>query len=170
MAKKLVQISDITKFANALASSLRANLRWSKQLRKAVSISRATDSGGNLSITVSVGERDQDKDKSGMPLSGMARAYEYGSGLHATRAIARRYRIDPRLKPALAFSSTQGGQGLQGGIIVRPFVMHPGVNARPYMEKSRQAIQARATAELALDIKKNLIDAMNVTIREINSK
>lgn len=161
---KIVPISSVVKFADALARSLRANLKWSTQLRKAVTVSKAVDSGGTISITVAVGENK--KDKSGMPLSGMARAYEYGSGLHATRAIARKYKIRPRLKKALAFSSTQSG----GGLIVRPFVMHPGVNARPYMEKSRQAIQARATAELALDIRKNLVQAMNVTIREINQK
>jgi len=165
---KIVPISSVVKFADALARSLRANLKWSTQLRKAVTVSKAVDSGGTVSITVAVGEGK--KDKSGMPLSGMARAYEYGSGLHATRAIARRYRIDPRLKPTLAFSSTQGGKGHRGGIIVRPFVMHPGVNARPYMAKSVQAIRARATAELALDIRKNLVQAMNVTIREINQK
>ena len=164
--RKLVSVSSIAKFADSLARSLRANLQWSKQLRKAVRVSKVTDSGGMMTVTVSVGESATDK--SGMPLSGMARAYEYGSGLHATRGIRQKYRISPRLKKLLSFSSTLGKDS--GKMIAVPKVMHPGVNARPYLAKSKQAILKRSTAELALDIKTNLIGEMNLRIREINSK
>lgn len=173
MAKsvKLVKISDVSGFGNHLARAVRRNLAWSGQLSKSVVLSKAKEEGSVVSITVSVGEKK--KDKSGMPLSGMARAYEHGSGVHGGGG---KYVILPRKKKALWFYMDNPNANLplyeKGGQIgvVLPKVMHPGVEARPYMTPALQEIRGKATEELALAIKKNLIDAMNVTIREIRQK
>lgn len=164
MAKpiKIVTITDITKLANFLARSIRARLKWSKQLRNSVRIGKATDRNGVVSIPVQVGVG---KDKSGMPLSGMAKAYEYGSGIHGKSG--RKYEIVPRRKPFLVFSSTEGGLGLQGAMIRTKKVMHPGVNARPYMKPAMDEAMKRAIPELKRSIKKNLTDSLRLTLKQI---
>lgn len=171
---KLVKISDISRFGNHLARAVRRNLAWSGQLSKSVVLSKAKEEGTVVSITVSVGEKG--KDKSGMPLSGMARAYEYGSGVHSTKGGGGKYVILPRKKKALWFYMDNPNANIplyeQGGKIgvVLPKVMHPGVAARPYMLPALQSIRARATEELRLAITRNLKEAMNVTIKEIRQK
>ena len=160
---KIVTISSITKFGNSLARSIRSRLKWSKQLRNSVVLHPAKDSADGATIKISVGENKLDK--SGMPLSGMARAYEYGSGLHRTRGIKQRYIIQARKKRNLYFVSP----GYTTPFIGKQ-VLHPGVEARPYMVPAIQEIRGRATAELALDIKKNIINEMNVAIKEIRNK
>jgi len=158
---KLVKISDITKFGNSLAQSIRANLNWSKQLRKSVILEKAKDSNGQVSISISVGAKGADK--SGNPLTGMALAYEFGSGIHRTRGVPQRYSIRPRLKNNLYFISP----GYKTPFIGK-HVLHPGVAQREFINKSRQAIQARATDELRLAIRKNIIGELNLVIKEIN--
>ena len=70
---KPVKVSDFTKFADSLARSLRANLGWSKKLRRAVKLHRATESGGGISAYITIGENNDD-------LAGMARAYSIVTG------------------------------------------------------------------------------------------
>jgi hypothetical protein len=160
---KLVTIGDITKFGNSLAQSIRRNLQWSKQLRKSVTLNRATDTNGKVSITVSVG--DKGLDKSGIPLTGMAAAFEYGSGIHRTKGGAGKYKISARKAKYLFFQS----QGYTTPFIGKS-VMHPGVAQREYLHKSYESIRARATDELRQSVRRNIIDSLNVTIKEINRK
>jgi hypothetical protein len=83
----------------------------------------------------------------------MAGAFEYGSGIWAERGTRDRYPILPRNASFLAFEWEQAGAGslspshLQdigvnarggieltaGGKAILPGVMHPGVQARPYI-------------------------------------
>ncbi len=157
----LVKTSDMMKFANKFAQSIRGSLTWSRKLRGSVKLSAVKDEAGMLVAEITVGGNDKN-------LQGMARAFEFGSGVHAGKRV--RYKIEPKTKKALSFSSTIGGQGHFGGRIARAFVMHPGVNARPFMAKARKTAYKIAKAELTVDIRKNLVDAFNVTIREINNK
>lgn len=159
----IVKISDISKFGNSLARSIRSNLSWSKQLRGAVKLHVPKNNGGDVSITITVGEGKVDK--SGMPLVGMARAYEFGSGLHGKRA--RKYVIPPRLKKYLMFSSTEGGKGLHGGVIKVKKVMHPGVQPREYIQKSINSVRQRAVDDLKISIRKNVIKDLKLTLRKL---
>lgn len=171
---KLVTISNISQFGNHLARAVRRQLQWSNQLQKSVVLEKAKEGRDVVSITVSVGKKG--KDKSGMPLSGMARAYEYGSGIHSTRGSAGKYVITPRLKQALWFYMDNPNPNIplyekDGQIgVTLPRVMHPGVAARPFLRPAVQEVRARATKELALSIKKNLIQELNVQVRKINGK
>lgn len=157
---KLVIPSNLVKFGNSIARSIRTRLRWSKQLRKSVRVGRVMESSGEISITISVGEG---KDKSGNPLVGMARAYEFGSGIHGRKK--RKYKIVPKRAQFLMFSSTQGGLGLQGGVIKTKEVQHPGVDPRPYIRPALQA-KSKEFQDLKLDVRKNLISHMQVTIKK----
>ena len=93
------------------------------------------------------------KDKS----APMAGAFEYGSGIWAQRGTADRYKILPKDASKLAFEWEQGGAGslspshledigvgagggieLTAGKAILPGVMHPGVQARPYIRPTIQ--------------------------------
>ena len=159
----IVKISDITKFGDSLARSIRANLGWSKQLRGAVKLHTARTNSGDTSIVITVGEGKTDK--SGMPLVGMAKAFEFGSGIHGKRA--RKYLITPRLKQYLMFSSTEGGKGLGGGIIRVKQVWHPGVQPREYIQKSINSVKQKALEELKISIRKNVVEELQIKLKEL---
>lgn len=69
-----------------------------------------------------------------------AAAYEFGSGMYATRGKVGKYTIEPKEKQALAFHWKNEPPGaaskyhLSDGRIVLPSVQHPGVAAKPFME------------------------------------
>ena len=154
---KLVKISDITRFGNALASSLRSRYKWSRQLRKAVKLHKATDRGEVVSIQITVGEGMVDK--SGNPLAGMAKAYEYGG--------EGTYPIAPRLATFLSF---RGTNDFAGRWIRTPnSIDHPRMRKRGDIQAAIAATRARATAELKLAIRKNLINEIKVSIKKLQA-
>lgn len=166
----LVKISSFTKFADSLARSLRANLSWSKKLRNAVTLHKATEHNGEITAYVTVGEKDPN-------IAGMANAYEYGSGLHGKSR--RKYPILG--KPYLAFFGTNGygntygaynpitrkGVGSKNIVVVRQ-VMHPGVEARPYLGKSITSTLQKAAPELAVEIKRSLVDYLRISLKDLS--
>ena len=162
---KLVNISDFTKFADSLARSLRANLGWSKKLRRAVKLHRATESGGEVSAYVTIGEGNDG-------LAGMAKAYEYGSGLHATRGTRAKYQIRPKNKKALWFPYPQSkvwkGVTYYKGGITTGLVMHPGVEARPYLGKSITSTLQKASPELRVAIERNIIEYLRIELKDLS--
>jgi len=83
-----------------------------------------------------------------------AAAYEFGSGIHATRGTASKYEIRPRNASVLVFPwqpgfVPYGSRKFSGVILNNPdstegtyffhFVEHPGVEARPYAIPSYHA-------------------------------
>ena len=165
-------ISTVARFGDALARSLRANLQWSKQLRNSVRLEKVKTSGTITSVTVSVGAGE---DKSGNPLGGMARAYEFGSGLQGK--ARRKYLIEPKTKKALWFYMDNPHEEIviyekpNGDIgVTLPHVWHPGVKPRPYFSKSLATVIPRMTEELRVDIRKNIMEELNVAIRKVKDK
>ncbi len=162
---KIVKISEVTKFADSLAKSIRGNLQWSRKLRKAVKVHRVIGSGDELSVVITVGEGNKD-------LAGMARAFEYGSGLHARNGLARKYKISPVSKRALWFPYPQskvwkGVKYYKGGITTQ-MVMHPGVEARPFIGKSITSTLKKSSEELAVGIKRNLVDYLKLELKDLS--
>jgi hypothetical protein len=175
MAKTpIVKISNITKFMDSLARSLRSNFAWSSQIRKTIRNHPATDRSGNVSGFITIGENE--KDKSGNPLSGMIRAFEWGSGIHGTKRA--KYIISPKNKTRLAFLWPKAtppyirGRKLagtaSGGRLSFFYVEHPGVQKRGSIEKSVNATLSKAVPELKLAIRQNIVDIINITVNEIN--
>jgi hypothetical protein len=176
MAKEIVKISNITQFADSLAKSIRSRYGWSKQLRNSVRLGLAeSTSSGNVSIPIFVGVGN---DKSGNPLTGMAGAYEFGSGIHGSKHAT--YQIRPKNGKRLAFNWSKAsppykrGKKLAGvlpdGRLSFFYVDHPGVEAYPTIKPAVDATLKKATDELKQDIMLNIRDVMNLTIREINSR
>jgi hypothetical protein len=124
----------IVEAANLIARSARARVAWSTKIRNAISISEVVEWQSGLGIYVKV-------DLSQAP---EARAFEYGSGLRATRQTPSPRQegaggfiiIAPRNAQSLVFPGTHAWQGMtiqvppMGGGVVH----HPGVSSRPYIK------------------------------------
>ncbi len=176
--KKVVMITDVIQFTNTLAKSIRARYAsWSGQLGKSVVNHPATDRNGKVSGFITIGEGMVDK--SGNPLSGMARAYEYGSGIHSP-TNRRKYIISPKNGYRLAFAWPKASPPFRrgrklagtasGGRLSFFYVEHPGVAKRGDIQKAIDATLPKASDDLRLAIRKNMVDIINVTISEINRK
>lgn len=171
MARKLkiVTLSDITKFGDSLAKSIRAHLRWSTKLRKQVRLKRATSRGEVTSIEITIAEGNAD-------LAGMARAFEYGSGIHSTKGTRRKYRISPKNARALWFYMDNPHPSIP--IYIKPSgeigvtlssVMHPGVAPRPFIGKAIASTLPKASPELRLAIKRNIVDFLKIELKGIGN-
>lgn len=163
MAKRtpMATISNITQFGDSLAKSLRRNLQWSKKLRNSVRLERAVSRDEKTSITIQVGVGTNER---GEPLAGMAKAFEYGSGLHGEMGMY--YQILPKNWPSLQFKGTNN---FAGKIIRAKEVWHPGVEPKEYLQKSIDSTLAKSTDELKKNIRENIVDALNIEIREVNN-
>jgi hypothetical protein len=121
----------IVEAANLVARSARARAGWSKEIRNAISVSEVREWQGGLGIYVKV-------DLSAAP---MARAFEYGSGIHSTHATLSPQQIGTGGKiliqgnPLLVFPGTHEWEGQT---IVTRVVRHPGVAPRPYLKPAIQ--------------------------------
>ena len=87
-----------------------------KHLRDNVEVQEARVTGvGEYKIRIRVNTPD-------------ARAWEYGSGLHATQGNVGTYRIKPKQSKLLSFYWKN-----QGRWVVLPRVNHPGIEAKPFV-------------------------------------
>lgn len=150
--KEIVKSSDAVIYANKLAKSIRSRLRWSSKLRGTVRIGIPRKYKDTVSVKVSVGEGHE----------GMARAFEYGSGIHATRGKKGLYKIEPRNKKFLSFAGTND---FAGRSIITFLVMHPGVRPRPFIRPSIDAVHKGATTDLAISVKKNVKSMLTATLK-----
>lgn len=151
---RIVLISDITKFGSVLANSLRARLSWSRKLRGKVKLGKSTERNGIVSIDVTIAEGDKN-------LSGMARAFAWGSGEKATRGKNRgRYLI-----PGKPFLQFKGTNKFEGKIVRVKEVWHPGVESKGYVDKAIETTLARATPELKAAIRRNLVNELRLAIK-----
>ena len=172
--KEIVKISDITKFGNSLAKSIRARLRAvTKKLGGSgmVKLTNGTSRDGQAKITIVIGEGKKDPTSPTQPITGLLGAVEYGAEPHV---------ISPRTKQTLAFfwpkatrPIRRGGKILgttMDGKILFSYVDHPGMKGYHPIRDAVAATREKAVDELKLDIRKNIVEAMNITIREINRK
>lgn len=133
----------LTEGANAIASNARLNAP-TQRIKEHIIVDSAEASSGNYSITIRIPLKDAPE----------AGAYEFGSGVHSTRGPKKEYRIDPKNSPVLAIPRSRWPdfedpvrvkippdrmlkEG-RTGLLLR-YVMHPGVEARPYMTPAIRA-------------------------------
>ena len=184
---QLVKTSDIIRYADRLATAIRRNLSWSRKLKGTVIVEKPKETKGGVSISISVGKYALDP--RGKPLSGMARAFEYGSGIHATRGKRGKYRIAPFRARALAFNWAKGeaninalyssmfkgkqtgsttnkflGRAPDGRLMFR-YVDHPGVRPRHYIARARAQVKESSRKELALAIRNNIKNEIGLVIK-----
>lgn len=96
-----------------------------------------------------------------------ARAWEYGSGLHAKRGKKEKYPILPKTKKFLAFdweianANPERFSFLPDGRVMLASVQHPGIEAanegEGYIRPAIHELKRRARAELTDDIRKAIV-------------
>lgn len=87
-----------------------------------------------------------------------ARAWEFGSGIHARRGTKGKYPIVPKTAPFLEFLGTNE---FDGWLIRTKKVMHPGIEAanggKGYIAPAMIELRKRAKAELSKEIKDAIV-------------
>ncbi len=127
LSKTLTVIADI------IARAARRNASWSSRIPGAISVESVKGNNNAQTITIKV---DGNK-------APHAVAFELGSGIH-DESTPKKYMIAPRNAPRLVFPIERWPNYVPppyvdvavfpGEISGKPYVMHPGVAARPYLE------------------------------------
>jgi hypothetical protein len=115
---------------NLIARSARARASWSTKIRNAIKVGEVKEQSGNVYGYIEVDRN----------IAPEARAFEYGSGVHAKRGPKVKYPILPVNAQALVFPGTHEWEGQT---IITTKVMHPGVEARPFLTPAVQDNKAR---------------------------
>ena len=163
LSRKLDDVisKELTSVANQIADTAKRNASWSTDIPKAISVGeveRLGDGKYSISVKVDMSER------TGAP---QAHAFEFGSGIHSSTDPAKKYKIEPKDAPALAFefalnwmprkSKLKGVLGIGGFKNVRDelnktgsigktlmfwnYVEHPGVEPRPYLRPAMDSVR-----------------------------
>jgi hypothetical protein len=141
---ELVVIDDATmlKCANVFRKAL-MRVAPTQRIKRGVVIDTVKGRGNSKFISVRIRAPE-------------ARAFEYGSGLHATKGPKQKYIIRPRRKKALYFYWEKIGQTFVG-----QKVMHPGIEARPFIAQAR----AEARTEIRKLLKENGVKNIRTYLR-----
>lgn len=122
-------------------------------VRKAISSHVEEKNGGTYLIRITADRR----------IAPDARAWEYGSGLHARRGLKKKYPILPKTKKVLAFhwevadANPQNFSFLPDGRVMLPAVQHPGIQAanagKGYIGPALKELRKRAKEQLSQDVR-----------------
>lgn len=141
----LINDSAMVKSAKKLYDAIRKFAPY-KKIKDSVFISRVEGRGTSRFISVGINMNPQ----TGAPF---ARAFDAGSGLHATKGKRGKYRIRPTNAPFLQFMGTND---FAGKLIRVKEVKHPGVRGTNYTERAIKSVRPAIRQELAKDVKENL--------------
>lgn len=158
----------LQELANRIAEDARQNADWSNDIPKAISLGILNVKGeGTCSIDITVD----------LKVAPMARAFEFGSGLHATKADPEKYKIAPKkddgaLKfPIERWPNYEPPPNVRfavfpGAISLKPYVMHPGVEARPYLQPAVNVQLSKEKGRFSRLIKRGILEHLSVRFRE----
>jgi hypothetical protein len=151
-------ISSMTEMLAKIAEQARRNANWSSEIPNAIKVSEVTENGGNFfgSLLIDLNEAPQ------------AAAFEYGSGIHATKGTPVTYVIKPKNAGALAFywpgheSGMKPGKKFIGygkdGRLMFTHVDHPGVEAKPYLHPAINQHRGEMREKLKSAFKRAFVD------------
>jgi hypothetical protein len=128
---------------NLIARSARARVSWSSKIRGAIKVGEVKEQSGEVFGYIEIGGTATNEHGQPVNIAEMARAYEYGSGEHATRKGHHgigKYVILPKNAPYLAFMGTNE---FAGHLVKTPIVHHPGVAPRPFLVPAVQENKAK---------------------------
>lgn len=158
----LTALAEIGAIYAAKAAAKSQEVRAPSEIAGAFSVGSPMQNGATYFIDISI-------DKETSPVAG---AYEWGSGLHATRGKKEKYKIEPKNKMALAFfwdkvdSSTKTAAKFMGissttGKAIFNFVEHPGVEKRPYLVPTINETKAEFKKILGKGFKAEVLQGVN---------
>lgn len=117
-----------------------------KKIKDSVFISRVEGRGTSRFISVGINMNPT----TGAPF---ARAFDTGSGIHATKGKRGKYKISPIRAPFLQFMGTND---YAGRIIRVKEVKHPGVRGVGYTKQAIKEAKPAIRNEIVKDVKENL--------------
>ena len=82
-----------------------------------------------------------------------APAFEWGSGIHATKRVRGYVVISPNDYPTLQF---EGTNKFAGQIIRTKVVLHPGIKPQPFLEPAKKLTREQNLADIRNDVSKNM--------------
>jgi hypothetical protein len=140
---------------NMIAKSARSRASWSTKIRNAIKVGQVKEQEGKIFGYIEVDRK----------IAPEARAFEYGSGLHARRGKKDYITIAPKNVPKLIFQGTNEWAGQT--IVVPPMgggvVHHPGVEARPFLVPAVQENRARIKEMLGKDFHQYISKAVRLS-------
>jgi hypothetical protein len=163
---------DLTKNLRAKAKTWATNItklanRNLGKFKKLILVqSRVEEQGDKIGIISTASPKMRDP-KYGY-VKNVARAYEYGSGIHAKRGKRGKYTIKPRPgRKVLAFNwevaNTSPGHFifLPDGRVIFPSVQHPGVEAanggKGYLGSARDKVRKDIRKEIPAEVRKSVV-------------
>lgn len=141
----LINDSAMVKGARRLYNAIRKFAPY-KRIKDSVFISRVEGRGDSRFITVGI-------DMSPTTGAPYARAFDIGSGVHATKGGRKKYKIRPRQAPYLQFMGTNE---FAGQVIKTQEVDHPGVKGTKYTQRAIRESRPAIRNEIAKEVKNNL--------------
>lgn len=140
-----------------------------QSIKNNISISPVQEGDGNLYIDIVIDVSDD----GGAP---EAKAFEYGSGLHRTKGLPKKYIIEPKNASALKFPFTitympgmkfKGVKGMRYKEVVQQladigevsgemfwnYVEHPGIRPRPFIKPALESMKSRILQLMAKAVK-----------------
>lgn len=141
----LISVKTLTQAANKIANSARAFARTKRAGKNAAGIKLGTAHVTKQTVTIDI--IFDTKRSPWLP------AYEWGSGIHATRKNAGKYTISAFNTPNLVF---EGTNEWQGQIIQVPGVQHPGVKPRPFLEPAKRKHREEIKRMFAEEVGRNM--------------
>lgn len=148
---------------NRVVQKAKGKASWSKSIPDAIGLGAVRLDGPDI-YSISI---DVDLEK-----APQARAFEFGSGIHATQGQKGKYSIDPVKATALVFHWENEPVGVKNfphtadGRIILRHVEHPGVAPRPYLApaiKEEMNFMVRTIMNLIGDVS---MDAVTISFTE----
>ena len=169
----------LTEEANKIAEAARRNASWSDRIPNAIKVGTAEIIGqGKYSISIIVDTTPDEDWRSPNPNSApMARAYEYGSGVHGKYGAT--YPIRPKDAPMLAFDWPNHdpdfpagkkyiGYSNQGNFLFN-YVDHPGVRPKPFLKPAIEQNKPSIKAKIVQTFKRGLLDSIKAEFHDIQT-
>ncbi len=155
---------------NKVAQSAREKASWSTKISNAITVGEVKEQNGLIFGYIEVGGTATNEHGQPVNVAHMARAFEYGSGIHARRKGHRgigKYPITPhKIGGFLAFDLPETWEYsgyeryLPDGRAVFKEVMHPGVEARPFLHPAVQENREWIKQTLGTEFKQQVSKAI----------
>lgn len=151
-------VSSLTEILGKIAEQARKTASWSSEIPDAIRVGEVKEQDGQF-----FGEIIVD-----LNIAPQGAAFEFGSGIHATKGTPGTYVIKPKNKSALAFDWPGHESGMKpgpkfigygrDGKLLFTYVDHPGVAPKPYLHPAITQYRSEMRDKLKSAFKRAFVD------------
>jgi len=138
-------VATLTELINEIAEQARENANWSSTIPDAIKAGQVEEMGGNYYGSIIID----------LNIAPEARAFEFGSGIHATKGEVKKYPIKAKNVPNLVFWWANQGKWFVGPELP---IGHPGVAPNPYLRPAIDDYKNEMKERLKSAFKKSFVD------------